>query len=219
MGQEDPSYALTLELKSLSAQKLNQRFKAIKKRLNACCKGLLEVQYLSPREEEISLPSSVLFNWKVNFLHRTVRDFLLLDDTQKILLRWHSSTFDPHESICRALLAVIKIAPEEREYWGVGQPISRLCDLFYHHARILASRHQVSSVFELRKSLGAVLALRGAMSLSKNEAFHDDKPLVGQASESTQQVPKSQRDGDSDDLRTKLWGSLGRFPNKWFKKK
>ncbi|KAJ4176077.1 hypothetical protein NW767_015565 [Fusarium falciforme] len=219
MGNQGPSDALTLEPNPLSPQKLNQRFKAVKTQLNACCKGLLEVQDLPPRAEEASLPSIVLFNRKVNFLHRTVRDFLLLDDTQRILQRWYSPAFDPHESICRALLADIKVAPVGREYWGGGGPVSRLCDLFYHHAHILASRNWVSSVPELCNSLDTVLDLRGAKDLKKNEVFHDEKPLEDQASESTQQIPESQRDVDSDDLRTRIRRSLGKIPSKWPKKK
>jgi len=98
-------YVLKLDLKPLSIQQVNKRLKDTTKRLNASCKGLLEVKHLAPRDEENSLPSSILFNWKVGFLHRTVREFLVLEDTRKLLQDWSPTGFEPHETICKILLA------------------------------------------------------------------------------------------------------------------
>jgi hypothetical protein len=41
--QDDPNFAMKLEVQPLSMQKTNLRLKLMRKRLNACCKGLLEV--------------------------------------------------------------------------------------------------------------------------------------------------------------------------------
>ncbi|KAK7914010.1 hypothetical protein PG985_011713 [Apiospora marii] len=159
MGEE-PEYALKLETKPLAPQQVNKRFKEIKRRLKACCKGMLEVQYLAPMGEEASLPSSILFNWKVTFLHRTVRDFLLLGETQEILRRWHSASFNPHECICRAVLAQIKISSEEPRYWVEDSPVSQLYTLFDRHSKLLQAQGQDRHVDILRQSLRETLALR-----------------------------------------------------------
>lgn len=125
MGAENPDYALKLEVKQLSMRQISMRLKTMKQRLNACCKGLLEVRQLEPRNERDS------FDWKVNFLHRSVRDYLALDDTQVLLKKWCSKGFDIQLTICRALLAQIKTSPDGDEYWGVNAPVSQLAGLIH----------------------------------------------------------------------------------------
>lgn len=76
---------IDMNIGAMSMQKTTRSFRQIRKRLNNLCKGLLEVRYVSAGDSEDALPSSVLFNWKVDFLHRTVRDFLITPDTQRLL--------------------------------------------------------------------------------------------------------------------------------------
>ena len=135
--EEDVDYVLKLDVKPLSIQQVNKRIKDTKKRLNASCKGLLEVRHLASRDEQNSLPSSILFNWKVGFLHRTVREFLVIEDTRRLLRDWSPAGFEPHETICKILLAQIKTSPEGREYY---QPVSRLYYLFQHHYHMKSSK-------------------------------------------------------------------------------
>lgn len=83
MDKEDTiNYAMQLGLSPLSMQATNRRLRQIRKRLNACCKGLLEVQFYEDATDptESSLSSSVFFNWKVDFLHRTAKNFLLTEN-------------------------------------------------------------------------------------------------------------------------------------------
>ncbi|KAF2106137.1 hypothetical protein BDV96DRAFT_626020 [Lophiotrema nucula] len=63
--REDEEDVLRLETRPLSIQEVNKRIRDTTKRLNASCKGLLEV--------------------RVVFLHRTVRDYLTLDETRALL--------------------------------------------------------------------------------------------------------------------------------------
>ncbi|KAK8121837.1 hypothetical protein PG984_010507 [Apiospora sp. TS-2023a] len=166
IDENDPNHILTMEAKPLSPQQINKRFKATKKRLNACCKGMLEVQKVAPSSEETSLPSSILFNWKVSFLHRTVRDFLLQDETQDVLRRWHSPSFSPHQSICQVILAQIKISPVEPEYWDANDsPIAQLYRIFNYHFKLfehhlLKHQGQQHALLALRDSLNKTLAVR-----------------------------------------------------------
>ena len=136
MDQQDPlEYAVKLEVRPLSMQATNLHLKQIRKRLNACCKGLLEVQFFDTSDiSESSLSSSVLFNWKVDFLHRTARDFLRTEIMQKQLQEWTPAGSDAHMSICSAVFAQIKSAPQEEEYFSPDGPVEKLHHVFRHHA-------------------------------------------------------------------------------------
>jgi hypothetical protein len=81
------------------------RLQQMRKRLNACCKGLFEVRSHSGESLDKALPSSssVLFDWKVDYLHRTVRDFLM--DWQNMFYEWTTSDFNADLIICEAILA------------------------------------------------------------------------------------------------------------------
>lgn len=80
----------------------------LERRLNAQCKGLLEVTslHIAP-QGGISNPSAFLeFTSKkrVDFLHRTVRDFLRLSEVQALLKSRLLKPFDPNLTLCEALL-------------------------------------------------------------------------------------------------------------------
>ena len=70
-------------------------------RLKARTKDLLEV-HVKPKQ-------GLLLRHKVNFLHRTVRDFLQTDDTQQTMKGFSDATSNPDSYICNALLAQIKM--------------------------------------------------------------------------------------------------------------
>lgn len=167
MGEQEPDYAVKLEIKPLSPQALNKRFKAIKKRLSACCKGLLYVHFQMPQGDDASLPSSILFDRKVSFLHRTVRDYLMLDDTRSILRAWNSPSFNPHASICQAVLGLLKIAPEQSEYWGNNQPAARLTDLLRSHLREVPDQPGNSTALKISESLETLLRARHVIAPSQ----------------------------------------------------
>lgn len=138
MDQEDPNYAFSLDVGPLSLQKTNLRLKQTRKRLNACCKGLLEVHFLSKDGVLDMLPSSILFGWKVDFLHRTVKDFLVSPETEAFLSCWSpQQNLDVDMSICSALLSLIKTVPQEREYFELSGGVPALLHLLFLHARAL----------------------------------------------------------------------------------
>ncbi|KAK5657589.1 hypothetical protein OQA88_3164 [Cercophora sp. LCS_1] len=134
IDQDDTQYAMRLAAKPFSMQATNARLKQVRKRLNACCKGLLEVQFYDTGDvTNSSLSSSVLFNWKVDFLHRTARDFLLTESMQKQLDEWTPSEFSVDAAICTAILAQVKSAPQEEEYPRQDGPVERLVRVPEHH--------------------------------------------------------------------------------------
>ena len=85
----------------------------MQRRLNGRCKGLLEVTRGKQRGE-YDLP--IL---RVDFLHRTVHDFLLTKDVQTMLNENVKDDFNPNLRLCKALLAQLKfLSPGELGGFG-----------------------------------------------------------------------------------------------------
>lgn len=101
LDEEDPEFAIKAPIKPLPTLELEKMSGYLEKRLNARCKGLLEVVLVNPCPDIFS-------KYKVDFLHRTVRDFLRMRDIQKLLAERLEKSFDPHVTICWALLAQTK---------------------------------------------------------------------------------------------------------------
>jgi hypothetical protein len=119
-------------------QKTGVRLRQMWKRLNACCKGLLEAQFYDfSNHGDSSLPSSTIFNEKVDFLHRTAFDFLTKEDMQGLLKQWSGHDFDTNRIICEGLLAQIKTSPQGEEYSKDGGPLSKLIRAFDYHVGAL----------------------------------------------------------------------------------
>ncbi|KAB2099110.1 hypothetical protein AG0111_0g12616 [Alternaria gaisen] len=118
LGEDLPKQRLPLKM-----QQTIKRHKDANKRLIASCKGLLEPRLRSMTEERDSLPSAILFVYTVDFLHRTVRDYLLLPTTN--VRQWAEPHFNSNAAICKALYSQIKTAPHGEEYsshvWALYQ--------------------------------------------------------------------------------------------------
>ena len=110
--------------------------RTMKKRLNARSKGLLDVQFYNTGDgDDASLSSSMLFNRKVDFLHRTVRDFLIKGDMQDMLNAWATAKFNANVVISMATLAQIKISPQEEEYFRERGLVWKLIDICKFHTQ------------------------------------------------------------------------------------
>lgn len=106
----------------------------VKKKLMSNCKGLLEPLYQSSSSQSNrqALPSEIHFNFRVEFLHRTVRDYLELLATTTKMYSWAPSGFNTDETICRILHSQLRCAPLEEEY---APSILSLYKVFKHHAK------------------------------------------------------------------------------------
>ena len=131
LGEDLPKQRLPLKM-----QQTIKRHKDAKKRLIASCKGLLEPSFRSTTEEQDSLPSAILFEYTVDFLHRTVRDYLLLPTTD--VRQWAEPHFNPDEAICKALYSQIKTAPHGKEY---SSHVSTLYQTYVYHANAVKNLH------------------------------------------------------------------------------
>ena len=76
----------------------------MRRRLNGRCDGLLEVNAFSPD------PRRAFFESEVVFMHRSVRDFLRLEDMQKMLLK-RAGPFEAREALARGLLVQLRVSP------------------------------------------------------------------------------------------------------------
>ncbi|OCL03826.1 hypothetical protein AOQ84DRAFT_347075, partial [Glonium stellatum] len=89
--EDDPDFAINLMAGSYRAEEAFRIASRAQRQLNARTQGLLEPQHPVPR-----------------FMHRTVRDFLLLKNMQEMLANYASPGFNTNATLCRALLAEFK---------------------------------------------------------------------------------------------------------------
>jgi hypothetical protein len=108
--EDNPEYAINMKvLTSSDSDALRilelEREGVMSTRINGRFKGLLEVTQL----EKSDYNSSYHSNQKtVDFLHRTLRDFLRTSDCQRMLAEWTPSDFSAHQGLCNAYLADLK---------------------------------------------------------------------------------------------------------------
>lgn len=147
----NPGYAVTQNFGAYSREHMIKRRKRLTKFLNARCKGLLEVHVEKDKTYNLEIDKTFTFVHKLGFLHRTVRDFLLLS---RITARMKSQAprgFDANTTLCRAHLALLKeIQPNERARWtqdsGIMDPANLrlvMCDIM-HYAKVVEIEHDRS---------------------------------------------------------------------------
>ncbi|KAE8441138.1 hypothetical protein EG329_005821 [Mollisiaceae sp. DMI_Dod_QoI] len=106
LERSDPDYAIAAKAESPTRETLEVTKEKMKKYINARSRGLLEVN--------IDQNQSISMQYKVDFLHRPVKDFLKTKEAQDMLQSQEAPGFEVHTSLCRATLAQIKLLqPEE----------------------------------------------------------------------------------------------------------
>jgi hypothetical protein len=125
--EENPNFALCMPVRDIRNDERRSRHEEIKKRLNGRCKGFLE-STIEPGEEP-------QFQNRVDFLHRTVRDFLMTKDMQHMLSKWIATDLDADLVICKTSLAEIKSSTIYHRPLAHNGPISELVADFFHSAR------------------------------------------------------------------------------------
>lgn len=78
----------------------------MKRRLDGCCRGLLEVQEFSGLSHPV-----VGSRYVVGFLHRTTRDFLLTKEMQLVISNYVGQDFNPRSWLSNAFLYHLNQAP------------------------------------------------------------------------------------------------------------
>jgi hypothetical protein len=142
--REDPNFALNLSretssehddtFKSNSLGKTRKREIRMQKRLDARTKGLLEVS--STRVSSVSSPRGrrIVFHYTyrtVDFLHRTVGEFLNKKDINTKFIELAGPNFDTKISLCHGFLAAIKSIPADQARSTVETSIHELLNYAY----------------------------------------------------------------------------------------
>ncbi|KAK5677772.1 hypothetical protein LTS10_009655 [Elasticomyces elasticus] len=148
--------------KDISATDLrsnNKRRDDLDSRLRGYCRGLLIIQDLPLDAIYNALPSSSLFGQKVNFLHRTVREFLTQASVTQRLDAWKPDDFDADVLICKAIRAQIRTSPVEVDYFAADGPIAGLLRTFaFHYERLHGQSAQNTTARDLRCGLAEILS-------------------------------------------------------------
>lgn len=85
-----------------------------------------------------------LFGYRVDFLHRTVADFLRTADMQKMLSKWSVESFSVDLQIAKACLATIKLTPPTSFMFGEASRALQCLHLFLSHTKHLEKTLQTS---------------------------------------------------------------------------
>jgi hypothetical protein len=111
-----------------------QRLRDAARSLEIQCKGLLKA---SSPEVEAELGHTWLFEHRVDFLHRTVADYLLTADMQIFLQKWSSDSFNGDLDICLATLALVKSTPSQHILFREPSKVPSILHLFFSHVKFL----------------------------------------------------------------------------------
>ena len=93
---------------------------------------------------EIDFPPSLeehqlLFEFRVDFIHRTVTDFLRTAKMQQLLNAWKVDSFNVDFEICEACLATIQMVPSTYDMFKDAADALSIVHLFLYHAKLLES--------------------------------------------------------------------------------
>ncbi|KAH8592623.1 hypothetical protein B0O99DRAFT_629379 [Bisporella sp. PMI_857] len=99
LAEEGFEKAMSSEVKPMPVNEISFRVEAMRRRLNSRCKGLLEAPTLEVDGSEA----------KVQYLHRTVRDYLHRTDTWEYIISGTKNSFDADLALSAAFLLHIKI--------------------------------------------------------------------------------------------------------------
>jgi len=115
IDQEDPKYVFQCPVGVPEAPLLASRMKIMSRRLKALSRGLLEWDMDTYKAYSVEAAEH-LFTIPVNFLHRTVKDYLLSPEAQSMLYSWTEYTFNADWEVCNALGTLAKMTPVADAY-------------------------------------------------------------------------------------------------------
>ncbi|KAJ4298133.1 hypothetical protein N0V90_006032 [Kalmusia sp. IMI 367209] len=118
LEEQDPRYTIRHKFPYIHEPALKKMVAEWKRKVNNRCTDLLEVHVWNVGDQ--------FMRARVEFLHRSVRDFLLQEDIVKLLLKRVATDFDPRLSLCRIHVALIKSLPMEQGYATQIRTIDKL---------------------------------------------------------------------------------------------
>lgn len=145
----------TLKLESMETRVANQNLREMEKLLNIYSQGLLSANistYANESTAELE-DSSWLFEFRVDFIHRTVADFMQTADMKKLLKKWMPQSFNVDVEICKASLATIKATPSTRDMFQDAHRALSILNLFMCHVKMVTGDLQTDLVDGLLAAL------------------------------------------------------------------
>lgn len=127
--EEDSQFALNHRIQSISQDEISLRAETMRRRLNSRCKGFLEVG-----STEINLENSDAQT--VQYLHRTVKDYIESVDVQRKLQCALKAPFDPHLRLCAGNLVHLKVLEATVNCLTDGRFWNRVQRCLYSASRI-----------------------------------------------------------------------------------
>jgi hypothetical protein len=127
-AEERPYFSSSLEITQLSDEELRILHEEMTKRINARFKGLLEVSAMP-------LPNGGTSGYQVDFLHRTVKDFLETKAMRATLAQWTTADFDANKAVCESLLGDLKTSQFRKTEEENRSLIAQLVHEFMYSAR------------------------------------------------------------------------------------
>lgn len=152
----NPSFALEAQMEPLDPDKLMIIYKSMKKRVNARCKDLLEItrEHYDPLCPSPSTSEAMYLGYRVDFLHRTVREFFRnTDNALETLGEWRLPDFDTEISLCRGMLALIKGLPFHNNVNRLLNSLFSFVDEFMYHAREIETQYTHKTIIDKSRLL------------------------------------------------------------------
>ncbi|MCJ1344280.1 hypothetical protein MMC31_002483 [Peltigera leucophlebia] len=158
LDEDDPDFALKREIKPISHEEEAARCDTIERRLNSRCKGLLESRRRQSCDEYSNSDGMVggQISYEVDFLHRSVRDFLNTPTVRIRLVALDTPEFNANMTLTRAFVAQIKGLNKVSNVESNFQALWNLVlDALYHISRVgndVSPEAQVALLDELNRA-------------------------------------------------------------------
>lgn len=108
VDEEDPQFALQMGYRAMSDQEIDLRMDAMRRRINSRSRGLLEIKGGTPTPQGISYNAQSHRKVTIQYLHRTVKDFVESSDVQQTIQSALKEPFDLHLRFLAGQLAYLK---------------------------------------------------------------------------------------------------------------
>ena len=168
----DLSSAIGQPCKSISDDEEAERLDDMQRRLNSRCKGLLEVSPESKKTSELT----------VQYLHRTVKDYVSGEKARQTLQVPATSPFNPHQSLCVGYLVRLKMIDRE-QHFASKEKVSDLINRCVYSCANLQGTDAASTV----AILDAVHEVSNAVVAQRQDDFSLKEGLPSYSQEDTVQ--------------------------------
>ena len=169
--EENLDSCVNMSVQPSSQDELSLRADTMRRRLNSRCKGFLEVGLKTVVADMDDTEETV------QYLHRTVKDYVESKEAQSTLGKAIKSDFDPHQRLCVGNLAHLKAIEADRNFLANGTFWARVHSCLYSAARInITNRAILVPLLDELDKTGCILAKRIATllvswSVVENEGF------------------------------------------------